>query len=122
MPAQLDGNKETRGFLPGLWACFSRKFVYYRYSGMPLPALKNNIGVQVDRNCPTLSRVYLEMNKRYKIEGIHLLSIYCLKSILKQLPNNFLKQNSAQLNTDWRGCNPQPRMPMDRNSPRQKKH
>jgi hypothetical protein len=43
---------------------------------------------------------------------------YCLKSILKQLPNNFLKQNSAQLDTDWRGCNPQPRMSMDRNSPR----
>jgi hypothetical protein len=46
------------------------------------------------------------MNKRYKIEGIHLL----LKSILKQLPNNLLKQNSAQLNTYWRGCNPQPCM------------
>jgi hypothetical protein len=66
VPAQLDNNKETHGFLPALWACFSRKCVYYRFSGMPLPALKNNIGVQVDRNCPTLY-------KRYKIEGIHLL-------------------------------------------------
>jgi hypothetical protein len=35
VPAQLDNNKETHGFLPGLWACFSRKFVYYRFSGMP---------------------------------------------------------------------------------------
>ena len=24
--------------------------MYYRFSGMPLPALKNNIGVQVDDN------------------------------------------------------------------------
>jgi hypothetical protein len=48
VPAQLDNNKESHGFLPGLWACFSRKFVYYRFSGMPFPALKNNIGVQVD--------------------------------------------------------------------------
>ena len=36
VPAQLDNNKETHdGFLPGLWPCFSRKFVYYRFSGMP---------------------------------------------------------------------------------------
>jgi hypothetical protein len=32
----------------------------------------------------------------------------------------FLKQNSAQLNTDWRVCNPQPRTPMDRDYHRQK--
>jgi hypothetical protein len=51
VPAQLENNKETHG----LWACFSRKFVYYGFSGMPFPALKNNIGIQVDRNCPTLS-------------------------------------------------------------------
>jgi hypothetical protein len=44
VPEQFDNNKEARGFLPGLWACFFRKFVYYRFSGMPLPALKNNIG------------------------------------------------------------------------------
>ena len=55
MSAQLDNNKETHGFLPGLWACFSRKFVYYRFSDMPLPALKNIIGVRVDINRPTLS-------------------------------------------------------------------
>jgi hypothetical protein len=55
VPAPLDNNKETHGFLPGLWACFSRKFVHYRFSEMPLPALKNIIGVRVDRNCPTLS-------------------------------------------------------------------
>jgi hypothetical protein len=47
------------GFLPGLWASFSRKFVYYGFSGMQFPALKNSIGVQVDRNCQTLSCVYL---------------------------------------------------------------
>jgi hypothetical protein len=35
VPAQLDNNKETHGFLPGLWAGFSRKLVYYRFSGMP---------------------------------------------------------------------------------------
>ena len=55
MSEQLDNNKETHGFLPGLWACFSRKFVYYRFSDMPLPALKNIIGVRVDINRPTLS-------------------------------------------------------------------
>jgi hypothetical protein len=55
------------------------------------------------------------MNKRYKIEGTHLL--YRLAKILfkvnLQTIAQFLKQNSAQLNIDWRGCNPQPRMPMD---------
>ena len=54
VPTPLDNDKETRGFLPGLWACFSRKFGDYRFSEMPLPALKNNVGVQVDRNHPTI--------------------------------------------------------------------
>jgi hypothetical protein len=51
------------------------------------------------------------MNKRYKIEGTHLL--YRLAEILFKVNlktiAQFLKQNSAQLNIDWRGCNPQPR-------------
>ena len=55
VPTPLDNDKETHGFLPGLWACLSRKFGDYRFSEMPLPALKNIIGVQVDRNRPTMS-------------------------------------------------------------------
>ena len=47
MPTPLDNDKETHGFLPELWACFSRKFGDYRFSEMPLPALKNIIGIQV---------------------------------------------------------------------------
>ena len=55
VPTPLDNDKETYGVSPGLWACFSRKFGDYRFSEMPLPALKNIIGVQVDRNHPTMS-------------------------------------------------------------------
>jgi hypothetical protein len=39
VPTPLDNDKETHGVLPGLWACFSRKFGDYRFSEMPLPAL-----------------------------------------------------------------------------------
>jgi hypothetical protein len=62
------------------------------------------------------------MNKRYKIEATLLLYRFAelvFKVNLKTMAQ-FLTQNSAQLNTDWRVCNPQPRTPMDRDYHRQK--
>jgi hypothetical protein len=40
VPEQLDNNKGTHGFLPGLWACFSRKFVYYWVFWNAIPSIE----------------------------------------------------------------------------------
>ena len=36
VPTPLDNDKETHGFLPGLWACFSRKY-HWRTGGQKSP-------------------------------------------------------------------------------------